>query len=55
MGPPEGHASPHRDRRLHAAVPPVFRVALLAHRTADVRHYQRNGHVPAVGTTRMLI
>lgn len=35
--PPEGHASPHPHRRLHAAVPPVFHVALLAHHTADVR------------------
>lgn len=49
MGPPEGHASPHPDRRLHAAVPPVFHVALLAHHTAD----QRNGHVPVGGTTRI--
>lgn len=49
MGPPEGHASPHPDRRLHAAVPPVFHVALLAHHTAD----QRSGHVPVGGTTRI--
>lgn len=47
--PPEGHASPHPDRRLHAAAPPVFHVALLAHHTAD----QRSGHVPVGGTTRI--
>jgi hypothetical protein len=50
--PPESHASPHPDRRLHAAVPPVFHVALLAHDTADVLPAQ---WTRTSGTTRVLI
>ncbi|KAL7926023.1 hypothetical protein ACQKWADRAFT_172261 [Trichoderma austrokoningii] len=43
---PEHHASPHPDRRLHAAVPPVFHVALLVHHTATDT-YHLNFALPA--------